>query len=185
MQNTSLTEHRYYGTVHSVWTNIFYVISGIIAILLTGVHGLAAGLGLIGLGYGSYVYHKKLYQEFAAWDWFGMYAAVLSIIGYLWYLEGVTLIWMWVFIGYMASWILFNHMNRFLILVILCVLLFSSAINILPYSQILYILCAFAPALALRLGVEPRLKDDETKAIDIVHSLWHLFTAIGFTLFFI
>lgn len=180
-----MENHRYYGTVHSIWTNIFYVIAGIIVFFLGGIHATAPSLALIGLGYGSYMYHKHLTREFASWDWFAMYATTLSISGYLWYTQEITLVWMWTFILYMACWVLYRHINQFLLLVLTSVILFLSAWYVLSYTQLLMILLFFIPALVLRLLVEPRLINGEVKVIDIVHSIWHLLTAIGFVLFFV
>lgn len=114
-----------------------------------------------------------------------MYAVAISLVGYLLYREGITLIWMWCFIAYIITWALFPIMDKYRILVVLCVGLGGATFWALPLWLTGTILPIFAVALYLRLVWEPKITNIDPVLEDRLHAIWHFLTALGFSLFFI
>lgn len=154
-----------------VWSNISYIIIGII---LASLSFVLPGLGLIVLGVSSWMGHLKG----GFWwyvDWAGMYISFLSIIAFHLGIEYTWVLWPII--------LLLTVKFKITSFIIIAILFITSAY--LAYdngANYLLSMIFFTTGLALRQSPEESKQFSEYEQYNLFHSLWHLFTAIGYSM---
>lgn len=145
-----------------VLTNLAYGVAGT-ALLLTGA--LWAGIGLITLGICSWIGHDRGgYWWFL--DWAGMYLAFISIIA-----QNLGYGWVALFLYPIVIAVTLEH--RLDSVLLIGVLLAASLITgFMAGASVFVSILLFAVAFLVR-----QLPGKTSVAYNILHGLWHLFTA--------